>query len=180
MGLVFTGKTRAPVGCASIIQFTWLHRLLWDTAHRRWLLNERQAIRPLAAWLLRRVGHSDLAMDLPAPARSYRKSVCAPPLPRKPARAPAKISPSSALVAWVVLKHRNTCPFRVLRRMPGRSYPTPTGAAIEGCSALIPGRWRRNPKPTLNHACRNPLRNEWNAGAHFGTKPVVGTPRCPR
>ena len=61
MGLVFYRKhpTRRV---RFIIQFTWLHRLLWELLTAGGLLNER-SLRPLLAWLLRR-GHSALAMEL--------------------------------------------------------------------------------------------------------------------
>ncbi|MFM7264558.1 MAG: glycosyltransferase family 2 protein, partial [Cyanobium sp.] len=44
-----------------IIQYTWLHRLLWDLTLGG-LLNER-SLRPVLAWLIRR-GHPQLAMEL--------------------------------------------------------------------------------------------------------------------
>ncbi|MCT0200865.1 glycosyltransferase family 2 protein [Synechococcus sp. CS-1325] len=61
MGLVFYRKhpTRRV---RFIIQFTWLHRLLWELLTLGGLLNER-SLRPLLAWLLRH-GHSALAMEL--------------------------------------------------------------------------------------------------------------------
>jgi glycosyltransferase involved in cell wall biosynthesis len=45
-----------------IIQFTWLHRLLWDLLCLGGLVNER-SLRPLLAWLIRR-GKPALAMEL--------------------------------------------------------------------------------------------------------------------
>jgi glycosyltransferase involved in cell wall biosynthesis len=45
-----------------IIQYTWLHRLLWELLTAFGLLNER-SLRPLLAWLIRR-GHPQLAMEL--------------------------------------------------------------------------------------------------------------------
>jgi hypothetical protein len=45
-----------------IIQFTWLHRLLWESLTLGGLLNER-TMRPLLAWLIRR-GYPGVAMEL--------------------------------------------------------------------------------------------------------------------
>jgi glycosyltransferase involved in cell wall biosynthesis len=45
-----------------IIQFTWLHRLLWDVLTLGGLLNER-SLRPLLRWLIRS-GHAGLAMEV--------------------------------------------------------------------------------------------------------------------
>jgi glycosyltransferase involved in cell wall biosynthesis len=45
-----------------IIQYTWLHRLLWELLTLGGLLNER-SLRPVLAWLIRR-GQSALAMEL--------------------------------------------------------------------------------------------------------------------
>ena len=45
-----------------IIQYTWLHRLLWELLTLGGLLNER-SLRPLLSWLIRR-GQSALAMEL--------------------------------------------------------------------------------------------------------------------
>ena len=45
-----------------IIQYTWLHRLLWELLTLGGLLNER-SLRPVLAWLIRR-GHPQLAMEL--------------------------------------------------------------------------------------------------------------------
>jgi glycosyltransferase involved in cell wall biosynthesis len=61
MGLVFYRKhpTRRV---RFIIQFTWLHRLLWELLTLGGLINER-SLRPLLAWLLHH-GHSALAMEL--------------------------------------------------------------------------------------------------------------------
>ena len=61
MGLVFYQKhpTRRV---RLIIQFTWLHRLLWETLTLGGLLNER-SLRPLLAWLIRR-GQPGVAMEL--------------------------------------------------------------------------------------------------------------------
>ncbi|MCP9850524.1 glycosyltransferase family 2 protein [Cyanobium sp. Morenito 9A2] len=61
MGLVFYRKhpTRRV---RFIIQFTWLHRLLWELLTLGGLLNER-SLRPLLGWLIRR-GHTALAMEL--------------------------------------------------------------------------------------------------------------------
>jgi len=61
MGLVFYRKhpTRRV---RFIIQFTWLHRLLWELLTLGGLLNER-SLRPLLALLIRN-GHSGLAMEL--------------------------------------------------------------------------------------------------------------------
>jgi len=61
MGLVFFRKhpTRRV---RFIIQFTWLHQLLWEVLTVFGLLNER-SLRPLLAWLIRR-GHAGLAMEL--------------------------------------------------------------------------------------------------------------------
>lgn len=61
MGLVFFRKhpTRRV---RLIIQFTWLHRLLWEVLCLGGLVNER-SLRPLLAWLIRR-GKPGLAMEL--------------------------------------------------------------------------------------------------------------------
>ena len=61
MGLVFYRKhpTRRV---RFIIQFTWMHRLLWELLTLGGLLNER-SLRPLLRWLLRR-GYSGVAMEL--------------------------------------------------------------------------------------------------------------------
>jgi len=61
MGLVFFRKhpTRRV---RFIIQFTWLHRLLWELLTLGGLLNER-SLRPLLGWLIRH-GHAGLAMEL--------------------------------------------------------------------------------------------------------------------
>ena len=61
MGLVFYRKhpTRRV---RFIIQYTWLHRLLWELLTLGGLLNER-SLRPLLAWLIRH-GHPGLAMEL--------------------------------------------------------------------------------------------------------------------
>jgi glycosyltransferase involved in cell wall biosynthesis len=61
MGLVFFRKhpTRRV---RLIIQFTWLHRLLWELLTLGGLLNER-SLRPLLAWLIRH-GRAGLAMEL--------------------------------------------------------------------------------------------------------------------
>jgi len=61
MGLVFYRKhpTRRV---RLIIQYTWLHRLLWELLTLGGLLNER-SLKPLLAWLIRR-GQPGLAMEL--------------------------------------------------------------------------------------------------------------------
>jgi glycosyltransferase involved in cell wall biosynthesis len=61
MGLVFYRKhpTRRV---RLIIQYTWLHRLLWELLTLGGLLNER-SLRPLLAWLIRH-GQARLAMEL--------------------------------------------------------------------------------------------------------------------
>jgi glycosyltransferase involved in cell wall biosynthesis len=61
MGLLFYRKhpTRRV---RFIIQFTWLHRILWELLTLGGLLNER-SLRPLLGWLIRR-GHPGLAMEL--------------------------------------------------------------------------------------------------------------------
>jgi GT2 family glycosyltransferase len=61
MGLVFYRKhpTRRV---RMIIQFTWLHRLLWELLTLGGLVNER-SLRPLLAWLIR-TGRPGLAMEL--------------------------------------------------------------------------------------------------------------------
>ena len=60
MGLVFYRKhpTRRV---RFIIQFTWMHRVLWELLTLGGLLNER-SLRPLLRWLLRR-GYSGVAME---------------------------------------------------------------------------------------------------------------------
>jgi glycosyltransferase involved in cell wall biosynthesis len=61
MGLVFYRKhpTRRV---RMIIQFTWLHQLLWELLTLGGILNER-SLRPLLAWLIRQ-GKPGLAMEL--------------------------------------------------------------------------------------------------------------------
>ena len=61
MGLVFYRKhpTRRV---RFIIQFTWLHRLLWELLTLGGLINER-SLRPLLRWLIRR-GSPGIAMEL--------------------------------------------------------------------------------------------------------------------
>jgi glycosyltransferase involved in cell wall biosynthesis len=61
MGLVFYRKhpTRRV---RFIIQFTWLHRVLWELLTLGGLLNEH-SLRPLLRWLIRR-GHAGTAMEL--------------------------------------------------------------------------------------------------------------------
>ena len=61
MGLVFYRKhpTRRV---RFIIQFTWLHRILWELVTLGGLINER-SLRPLLRWLLRR-GYAGAAMEL--------------------------------------------------------------------------------------------------------------------
>ena len=61
MGLVFYRKhpTRRV---RFIIQFTWLHRILWELLTLGGLINER-SLRPLLRWLLRR-GYAGVAMEL--------------------------------------------------------------------------------------------------------------------
>jgi hypothetical protein len=61
MGLVFYRKhpTRRV---RFIIQYTWLHRLLWELLTLGGLVNER-SLRPLLAWLIRQ-GHAGVAMEL--------------------------------------------------------------------------------------------------------------------
>ncbi len=61
MGLVFYRKHPSR-RVRLIIQYTWLHRLLWELLTLGGLLNER-SLRPLLAWLIRR-GRADLAMEL--------------------------------------------------------------------------------------------------------------------
>ena len=61
MGLVFYRKhpTRRV---RFIIQFTWLHRMLWELLTLGGVLNER-SLRPLLRWLIRK-GYSGTAMEL--------------------------------------------------------------------------------------------------------------------
>jgi len=61
MGLVFYRK-HPTLRVRFIIQFTWLHLLLWELLTLGGLLNER-SLRPLLAWLIRR-GRPGLAMEL--------------------------------------------------------------------------------------------------------------------
>jgi len=61
MGLVFFRKHPSR-RVRFIIQFTWLHLLLWELLTLGGLINERN-LRPLLAWLIRR-GHARLAMEL--------------------------------------------------------------------------------------------------------------------
>jgi glycosyltransferase involved in cell wall biosynthesis len=61
MGLVFFRK-HPTHRVRLIIQFTWLHRLLWELLCLGGLINER-SLRPLLAWLIRR-GKPGLAMEL--------------------------------------------------------------------------------------------------------------------
>lgn len=61
MGLVFFRK-HPTFRVRLIIQYTWLHRLLWELLTLGGLLNPR-SLRPLLAWLIRR-GQSGLAMEI--------------------------------------------------------------------------------------------------------------------
>ena len=61
MGLVFYRKHPSH-RVRFIIQFTWLHRLLWFLLTLGGLLNER-SLRPLLAWLIQR-GQPSLALEL--------------------------------------------------------------------------------------------------------------------
>ena len=61
MGLVFYRKHPSR-RVRLIIQYTWMHRLLWDVLTLGGLLNER-SLRPLLAWLINR-GQAALAMEL--------------------------------------------------------------------------------------------------------------------
>ena len=61
MGLVFYRKHPSQ-RVRMIIQFTWMHRLLWGLLTLGGLLNER-SLRPLLAWLVRR-GQPSLALEL--------------------------------------------------------------------------------------------------------------------
>lgn len=61
MGLVFFRKHPSR-RVRFIIQYTWLHRLLWELLTLGGLLNER-SLRPLLAWLLRH-GQARWAMEL--------------------------------------------------------------------------------------------------------------------
>ena len=61
MGLVFYRKHPSR-RVRMIIQFTWMHRLLWWTLTLGGLLNER-SLRPLLAWFIRR-GQPSLALEL--------------------------------------------------------------------------------------------------------------------
>ena len=61
MGLVFYRKHPSR-RVRMIIQFTWMHRLLWGLLTLGGLLNER-TLRPLLAWLIR-LGQPSLALEL--------------------------------------------------------------------------------------------------------------------
>ena len=61
MGLVFFRKHPSR-RVRFIIQFTWLHRLLWELLTLGGLINER-SLRPLLGWLIRH-GKPQLAMEL--------------------------------------------------------------------------------------------------------------------
>ena len=61
MGLVFYRK-HPTRWVRFIIQFTWLHRLLWELLTLGGLINER-SLRPLLRWLIRR-GSPGIAMEL--------------------------------------------------------------------------------------------------------------------
>ncbi len=61
MGLVFFRK-HPTLRVRFIIQFTFIHRILWDLLTLRGLLNER-SLRPLLVFLIRR-GYPGLAMEL--------------------------------------------------------------------------------------------------------------------
>jgi GT2 family glycosyltransferase len=61
MGLVFYRK-HPTWRVRLIIQYTWLHRLLWELLTLGGLFNER-SLRPLLGWLIRR-GQARLAMEL--------------------------------------------------------------------------------------------------------------------
>ena len=61
MGLVFYRKHPSR-RVRLIIQYTWMHRLLWDLLTLGGLINER-SLRPLLAWLINQ-GRAALAMEL--------------------------------------------------------------------------------------------------------------------
>ena len=61
MGLVFYRKHPSR-RVRFIIQFTWLHRLLWSLLTIGGLLNEH-SLRPVMAWLIQR-GQPSLALEL--------------------------------------------------------------------------------------------------------------------
>ncbi|MBM5801648.1 MAG: glycosyltransferase [Cyanobacteria bacterium K_DeepCast_35m_m2_023] len=61
MGLVFYRKHPSR-RVRLIIQYTWMHRLLWDVLTLGGLLNER-SLRPLLGWLINR-GQAAVAMEL--------------------------------------------------------------------------------------------------------------------
>jgi GT2 family glycosyltransferase len=61
MGLVFFRKHPTP-RVRFIIQFTWLHRLLWELLTLGGLINEH-SLRPLLRWLIRH-GYPGTAMEL--------------------------------------------------------------------------------------------------------------------
>jgi glycosyltransferase involved in cell wall biosynthesis len=61
MGLVFYRK-HPTWRVRLIIQYTWMHRLLWELLTLGGVLNER-SLRPLLAWLIRR-GYPGTAMEL--------------------------------------------------------------------------------------------------------------------
>jgi len=129
MGLVFLPGNTPPVG----LRFISIHLAAVGCSGNcftaRCLLEKSAALRP-SAWL-------------PAPCQNFptwrgllrccrsTESVCAPS-PAKPRRwAQLKNQPSKRLGSLVVPKNTDTCPFRVLRRIPGRSYPHSHWLAIE-------------------------------------------------
>ena len=61
MGLLFFHK-HPSLRVRFIIQFTWLHRILWEVLTLGGLINER-SLRPLLGWLIRH-GKPQLAMEL--------------------------------------------------------------------------------------------------------------------
>jgi len=153
------------------------------------LLNETLASGALAGLAAAHVSHflvaSETSCDLEPP--SNRHMWRQPFLPRKPAPrwGSAEISPSKALmVALVVLKNTHTCPFRVLRRNPGRYLsPLPLELAIE-LLASDPSLEDDDPKPpTLKPIVSRTLsENVMEAGAptlgHPITRRMENPPRC--
>ena len=61
MGLVFFRK-HPTLRVRLIIQFTWLHRVVWELLTCGGIVNER-SLRPLLAFLIRK-GYAGLAMEL--------------------------------------------------------------------------------------------------------------------
>ena len=143
MGLVFYRKhpTRRV---RYIIQFTWLHVLLWELLTLGGVLNER-SLRPLLAWLIRR-GQQGLAREL---LRLPLNHQC----PGDGREARTQDDTVVLIPFWVLTPH--TCPFRVIVD------------CIRSIDQMLHGLAGGGEPETHNMAVVT-LAEMMEAGAHFG------------